>query len=80
MMTHVSVSEYGKPVRPHHVRKVLHQVIARIGLESDLHDTHLLRIGHCCDLMRDGVKIEKIKFVGRWASNAVFNNLKRVNL
>ena len=66
------------PVRPAHLRSKLRQCIKNINLEPKLYDCHSLRIGRSCDLMRSGMSIERIRFIGRWKSNAVFKYIRQL--
>ena len=66
----------GSQVRPHHIRAVLRKAILKIGLNQKLYSTHSLRSGRACDLLRQGMEVQKIKLCGRWRSNAVYKYLK----
>ena len=64
------------PVRPSHVRKILKQQLTKISLNHHLYNTHSLHIGRATDLSKRGIQFEKIKQLGRWRSNAIYNYLK----
>ena len=54
------------------VRRVLQQLISMIRLEASNYGTHSFRAGRTVDLLRMHVKISDLKWIGRWASNAVY--------
>ena len=58
------------------VRSCLKLMIKSEGFDESLYDTHELRIGHSCDLLKYGVTVETIKKLGRWKSNTVFRYLR----
>ena len=64
------------PVKAEHFRAVLKRAISDAGLQPDNYETHSLRISCTKDLFKAGYSIEKIKDMGRWKSNAVYNYLK----
>ena len=66
----------GSPVKPVHVRTVLHSMIQRLGLDSSLYDVHSLRSGRTSDLIRYGYSIEEVKRIGHWKLNAVYKYIK----
>ena len=66
----------GTPVRPHHVRSLLRQLLDDRNLDGQLYDVHSFRIGRTCDLYKYGYSIDKIKEWGRWKSNAVYKYLR----
>ena len=63
-------------VRPDHFRSVLESCITKLDLNPDLYDTHSLRKGRAKDLFKMGYSLDKIKEMGRWQSNAVYEYLK----
>ena len=64
------------PVQPKHVRRILHQVIGKLGLKKKLYNTHSFRSGRATDLLKQGYTVDQIKRQGRWRSNAVYNYFK----
>ena len=64
------------PVKPYHLRLILKKAIKAIGLDESLYVIDSLRIGRCTDLMYLNVPMEKIKFFGRWRSNAVYKYVR----
>ena len=64
------------PVKPEHARQVLKKCIANLGLNVELYNFHLLRIGRSCDLWKFGFSLEQIKRAGHWRSNAVYKYLR----
>ena len=66
------------PLKPHHFRTTLRELIRRLGLNHTLYDTHSMRGGHCSDLYKCRVSINRIRRLGRWKSNAVYKYLKCV--
>ena len=64
------------PVQPHHIRKVLRELLSNMNLNGSLYDCHSLCIGRSLDLAKHGVPIETIRRMGRWKSNAVYRYLK----
>ena len=64
------------PVKSHHFREILKQMITINNLDSSLYTIHSLRSGRAGDLLSMGVSVETIKKIGRWRSNAVFLYLK----
>ena len=66
----------GKPVHPYQVRKVLRQVIAKIGLDATLYDMHSFRIGRTTDLIKYGYSIDQVQRLGRWRSNVIFKYIR----
>ena len=65
-----------QPVEPKHLRGVLKKILKKLGLNSQLYNTHSLRIGRATDLMAQGYSIDQIKHLGRWKSPAVLRYLK----
>ena len=68
----------GTPVKPCHVKAKLRSAIKSLGLRDELYDTHSLRIGRSCDLVKFGIPVQQIMLMGRWKSNAVFKYIKKV--
>ena len=66
----------GIPVPQKAFRKLLRQLLKRVGLQPEMYDTHSFRIGRATDLRKAGVNVETIKHLGRWRSNAVYNYFK----
>ena len=66
----------GSPIKPVHLRKCLKKVIKEAGFDEKFYDSHSLRTGRTCDLLKLGLSVETIKKIGRWKSNAVFRYLK----
>ena len=66
----------GSPVLPDHARKVLRQMLDRLGLNSALYDMHSLRIGRASDLAKFNYSISETKFLGRWKSNTVYKYIR----
>ena len=65
-----------EPITPSHVRKVLRKCLRNLGLNPKFYNTHSFRIGRATDLMKFKVPISRIKILGRWKSNTVFNYIK----
>ena len=63
-------------VKAKHFRSVLKKAISDAGIDDDNYNTHCLCIGRMKDLFKDGYTIDKIKEMGRWHSNPVYNYLK----
>ena len=66
----------GSPVRPHHIRKLLRELLEKLNLDSALYDVHSFRGGRTSDLAKFGYSIDRIKSMDRWRSNAVYRYLK----
>ena len=65
------------PVQPQHLRKVLHDALDAIGLDSTLYNVQSLRIGRASDLVHKfHYTVEEVKFAGHWKSNAVYKYIK----
>ena len=69
------VSRDKSPVKSQHMRNVLKLMLAELGLNNTLYDTHSYRFGHCCDLYHMGICISKISKIGRWKSSCVYTYL-----
>ena len=66
------------PVYPSHVRKVLRQALDRLGLDSQLYNTHSLRSGRAIDMFEKFHKsLDFVKAAGRWQSNVICRYLKK---
>ena len=70
------VFQDNSPVKASQVRSTLRRLIRRMGLDDELYDTHSFRIGCATDLFKRGYTVEKIKKMGRWRSNAVYQYLR----
>ena len=66
----------GSPVLPMHVRKLLHLMIQRLNLESNLYRIHSFRIGQTTDLIKYGYTIDEVKMLGRWRSNVIYKYIR----
>ena len=66
----------GNPVSSQQFRKVLKTILTNLKLDETLYGTHSFRSGRATDLSKRGVSVDKIKQIGRWRSNAVYNYLK----
>ena len=66
----------GSPVTPQQIRTVLKTLIQRLNLDPNLYEMHSFRVGMASDMLKRGIKIEKIKLAGRWKSNAVFKYIR----
>ena len=66
----------GRPVRPNHVRKVLYELLEKIGLDHTLYGTHSFRIGRATDMFKYGYSVELIKRWGRWRSDAIYRYIR----
>ena len=64
------------PVKPYHLRTILRSLLDDLHLDSSLYGVHSFRIRRMCDLAKFGYRIEEIKAMGRWKSNAVYRYLK----
>ena len=51
----------GSPVLPTHVRDTLRKLLKAVNLEPLLYNTHSLRSGRSCDLIKLGYPIEHVK-------------------
>ena len=60
------------PVTDEQFRTTLRQLLDRLGLDSSLYGVHSFRIGRTCDLEKLDCSVDKIKGLGRWRSNAVY--------
>ena len=63
------------PLKAHHFRNTLRHLLKNLKLKEKLYDTHSFRIGRATDMEKANVDIEKIKKLGRWKSDAVYNYL-----
>ena len=73
---HFFVFQDGTPVKSAQYRKVLKQCIKQLQLQTKNYSPHSLRIGRATDLMKMGMNIDRIKYIGRWKSNAVFKYIR----
>ena len=62
----------GTPVTAAHARAVLKTAITALDLDCSLYNTHSLRIGRSCDLIKYGYHIEEVKRMGRWRSSCIY--------
>ena len=65
-----------KPVQPHHVHKILKEMLSHSRIDPSFYGFHSLRSGRSIDLLELGCSVETIKKLGRWKSNTVFRYLK----
>ena len=63
------------PVKPWHMREKLRKILEKEGFQSNLYGVHGFRSGMASDLLRKNVSIQRIKFLGRWRSNAIYTYL-----
>lgn len=66
----------GQPITASIFRAWLRKILGKIGLRSNLYDSHSFRSGRCCDLRKLGYSLSAIKEAGRWASSAIIVYLK----
>ena len=64
------------PIGPEQYRKTLKLCLSLAGFIKENYDTHSMRAGCSCDLLKMGVLVETIKKLGCWKSNAVFKYLR----
>ena len=64
------VKENKKPVNRNFLVKYLKKWIVKLGLDSNLYNSHSFRIGRATDMARAGVPEQIIKATGRWKSEA----------
>ena len=62
----------GSPLLAHHIRNKLRSTLTELQLEGNYYDVHSFRIGRATDLDKHNIPIDRIKQIGRWASNAVY--------
>ena len=68
----------GVPVKPSHVHTVLRNLLAEIGLDPLLYNTHSLHAGHAVDMFKSNkFTLEEIKSKGRWKSSVVYKYLRQ---
>ena len=65
-----------KPVKPHHARKVLKDVLEISGFDPSFYNFHCLRGGRVSNLLAMHISVESIKLIGQWKSNSVYVYLK----
>ena len=80
MMNLFFIFKDGSHVSANHMHNVLRKMLQRVNLDPSLYNTHSLRIGRSCDLLKYGYSIEQVKMMGHWKSNAVYRLLKVNNL
>ena len=73
---HFFITKDGASVKPDLFHSALKDLIDRLGLEPELYDMHSLRKGRAKDLFKMGYSIDKIKDIGRWRSNVVYEYFK----
>ena len=66
----------GTPVTPANVRNLLRLMLEKLGLNPVLYDTHSWRVGRATQLFKNNFDIARIRFLGRWKSNAVYKYLR----
>ena len=60
-----------------HFRSCLRRTIINAGFaHPHLYLVHGLHASRACDLLQLGIPVNKIKYMGRWKSNAVYRYLK----
>ena len=64
------------PVKSANVRATLKKAVNNLNLDQRFFDTHGLRVGRACNLLKAGYTIDQIKIMGRWKSNAVYRYLQ----
>ena len=64
------------PVTPNAARLVLRKLFISLNLSHMVYRFHSFRSRRALDLLKFGVTIARIKYMGRWKSNAVFKYLK----
>ena len=64
------------PLTSRALRRELKEALTRIGLDAKNYDTHSFRVGRATDLQKMQFPLDKIKQIGRWRSNAVYNYLR----
>ena len=66
----------GQNVLASEMRKMLKTTLVSLQLNPDMYDVHSLRIGRATDMFKNGISVERIKKMGRWYSNAVYQYLR----
>ena len=64
------------PVTPAAARKVFKTVLEEQGFDPQFYGFHSFRIGRATDLLKASVKISKIKKLGMWRSNIIYEYLR----
>ena len=64
------VKKNGRPVGRNFLVSRLKSWLCKLGLNSELYNTHSFRIGRATDLAKVGVPEQVIKATGRWKSEA----------
>ena len=63
----------GSPITVNQARAVLKQMLANLGLDTNLYDMHSLCIGRCSDMVNKfGYSITEAKWIGCWKSSCVY--------
>ena len=66
----------GSHVTANHMWNVLRKMLSHLNINPSLYNTHSLRGGRSCDLIKYGYTIDQVKMMGRWKSNAVYKYLR----
>ena len=64
------------PVTTAHARKLLKDLLTKLGLNPSFYGMHSFRIGHCTDMIKFGATIEEAKRAGQWKLSAVYKYLR----
>ena len=67
----------GRAVNADQVRRVLKKAITKANLDANRYNTHSFHMGRATDLFKVGISVNKIKEIGRWKSNCIYDYLKR---
>ena len=63
------------PVKPYNMRTTLRTILAMCRLDANMYGTHSFRIGRSVDLLKLGLDLSMVKYLGRWKSNVVYRYL-----
>lgn len=66
----------GIPITAQMFRTWLRRILANIGVNCKLYNSHSFRAGRCLDLRKLGFSLRKVKEAGRWLSSAILKYLK----
>ena len=69
-------SDGSTPLKEDNFRSILREMLTNLTLDGKMYNTHSFRIGRATDLLKRGLTVEKIKQIGRWKSNAVYQYFK----
>ncbi len=72
----IFVSQSGSPLSAAQVTRVLNNTLRYLGLDSEIFGTHSFRIGRCSDLASQGASYAKIRFLGRFHSDAFIKYIR----